>query len=107
MLIAGRVVVGMGIGVNAVVVPAYLGEVAPADTRGRVVMVYELSLAVGMLAASAADTGLQLVDHNWRWMVGLPCIPGLFIACRLLSLSTRGVALPQGRRDLTSPVLHF
>lgn len=81
MLIAGRVVVGMGIGVNAVVVPAYLGEVAPADTRGRIVMVYELSLALGMLAASAADTGLQLVPHNWRWMVGLPCLPGIFIAC--------------------------
>lgn len=30
MLVVGRVVVGLGIGVSAAVVPAYLGEVAPA-----------------------------------------------------------------------------
>lgn len=29
-LVAGRVVIGLGIGISAAVVPAYLGEVAPA-----------------------------------------------------------------------------
>jgi MFS family permease len=70
----------MGIGVSAVVVPAYLGEVAPAFLRGRIVMLYEVLLAFGMLAAIFADTALQNVAHNWRWMVGLPCVPGLLIA---------------------------
>ena len=35
----GRLLVGFGIGISAVVVPAYLGEVAPAGMRGRIVEV--------------------------------------------------------------------
>ena len=35
----GRFLIGIGIGVSAVVVPTYLGEVAPARQRGRIVEV--------------------------------------------------------------------
>ena len=38
----GRLLVGFGIGISAVVVPAYLGEVAPAGVRGRIVEVRAL-----------------------------------------------------------------
>jgi len=41
-LVAGRLLVGIGIGISAVVVPSYLGEVAPAEARGRIVEVYEV-----------------------------------------------------------------
>ncbi len=41
-LVVGRLLVGVGIGISAVVVPAYLGEVAPAEARGRIVEVYEV-----------------------------------------------------------------
>jgi cyanate permease len=34
MLVVGRFVVGVGIGVSAVVVPAYLGEVSPRSCLG-------------------------------------------------------------------------
>jgi len=40
--VAGRLLVGIGIGISAVVVPSYLGEVAPAEARGRIVEVYEV-----------------------------------------------------------------
>ncbi len=39
---AGRLLVGLGIGVSAVVVPAYLGEVAPPQARGTIVEMYEV-----------------------------------------------------------------
>ena len=32
-LVLGRFMVGIGIGISAVVVPVYLGEVAPAQVR--------------------------------------------------------------------------
>ena len=38
----GRLLVGLGIGVSAVVIPAYLGEVAPAPARGTIVELYEV-----------------------------------------------------------------
>jgi MFS family permease len=40
--VLGRLLVGLGIGVSAVVVPAYLGEVAPAPARGTIVELYEV-----------------------------------------------------------------
>lgn len=39
----GRLLVGLGIGVSAVVVPAYLGEVAPPQARGTIVELYEVT----------------------------------------------------------------
>jgi MFS family permease len=66
-LILGRLLVGMGIGLSAVVVPAYLGEVAPAHMRGSVVTVYELMLCVGMVVSSLADAALQVCSLRlWR-----------------------------------------
>ncbi|KAI8468592.1 MAG: major facilitator superfamily domain-containing protein [Monoraphidium minutum] len=40
-LIAGRFITGLGIGASAIVVPAYLAELAPAKTRGSIVAIYE------------------------------------------------------------------
>lgn len=58
-VIAGRLLVGLGIGGSAISVPAYLAEVAPAARRGAVVAAYELALAAGMLAAALVDWLLQ------------------------------------------------
>lgn len=82
-LTTGRFLVGLGIGVSAVVVPAYLGEVAPAKVRGRIVEVYEVMLCLGMLSAMLVDAALQRVPWNWRWMVGAPVLPALFLARKL------------------------
>jgi hypothetical protein len=41
-LVIGRFVVGLGIGASAIVVPAYLAEIAPAAKRGAVVQTYEV-----------------------------------------------------------------
>lgn len=41
-LVAGRLLVGLGIGASAIVVPAYLAEIAPAKNRGMVVQMYEV-----------------------------------------------------------------
>ena len=79
-LIAGRLLIGMGIGISAVVVPAYLGELSPAKVRGRIVEVYEVLLCIGMLAAVLADVALAHVPNNWRWMVGLPVVPGMVLS---------------------------
>ena len=52
-LVVGRLLVGLGVGASAVVVPAYAAEMAPAERRGAVVVVYELMLCFGMIAASS------------------------------------------------------
>ncbi len=77
MLIIGRVVVGVGIGISAVVTPAYLGEVSPSSYRGRMVGSYEVMLCLGMLSASLVDALVNTLSASWKWMVGLPMIPAM------------------------------
>lgn len=68
MLLIGRLLVGWGIGISAVVTPAYLGEISPAHLRGRIVESYEIMLCIGMLLSAGMDVAL---GSNWRWMVRL------------------------------------
>ena len=79
----GRFVLGIGIGISAVVVPTYLGEVAPARLRGRMVELYEVMLCAGMLGSLLADVALMHVPGNWRWMVGMPFFPSAITACEM------------------------
>jgi hypothetical protein len=44
--VVGRFLVGLGIGASAIVVPAYLAEIAPAAKRGAVVQTYEVRLVI-------------------------------------------------------------
>ena len=81
-LIIGRFIVGMGIGVSAVVVTAYLGEVAPAKSRGRIVELYEVMLCLGMMTSALINAALDDVTGNWRWMVGVPAIPAVLMSCK-------------------------
>jgi len=57
----GRLIIGVGIGISAVVVPAYIGEMAPDSRRGALVSVYEAMLCIGMLAATLVDFCLRNV----------------------------------------------
>jgi len=80
LLIVGRLLLGVGIGMSAVVVPAYLGEVSPAKYRGRVVGSYELMLCMGFLSAALVDALLESLGASWVWMVGMPLVPAVVMA---------------------------
>ena len=47
VIVVGRFVVGLGVGIGAVVSPAYMSEMSPAVVRGRVVMLYQVFLGIG------------------------------------------------------------
>ena len=85
-LCAGRFIVGLGIGASAVVTPAYLGEMSPAEKRGSIVALYEVMLCVGMLSSGVMDYLLAEAPHNWRWMVAMPIIPGAVLGTALFLL---------------------
>jgi MFS transporter, SP family, galactose:H+ symporter len=78
MLLAGRFVVGLGIGFSSVVAPLYISEVAPASSRGALVSLYQFAITVGILAAYLIDYGLA-AGGQWRWMLGLAVIPSLVL----------------------------
>ncbi|KAG8510365.1 Proton myo-inositol cotransporter, partial [Galemys pyrenaicus] len=75
-LLAGRLVVGLGIGLASMTVPVYIAEVSPPHLRGRLVTANTLFITGGQFFASVVDgafSGLQ--RDGWRYMLGLAAIP--------------------------------
>ena len=75
ILVAGRLIIGVGVGVAAVAAPLYAAELAPARLRGRFVSGYQLAITVGIFLAYLIDGWLS--EGSWRVMLGAAAVPGL------------------------------
>src|SRR6478672_12168773 len=51
VLVIARIVIGVAIGLASAAAPVYISEVAPPDSRGRLVTFFQLSVTVGILVA--------------------------------------------------------
>src|SRR5262245_17240205 len=78
-LVAGRFLVGCGIGLTSVGGPMYIAEASPARVRGSFVSLFQLAVTVGILMAYIA-AALLAEAAAWRWMLGLAAVPGLLLA---------------------------
>jgi SP family galactose:H+ symporter-like MFS transporter len=81
ILVVGRFIVGVGVGVAAVAAPLYAAELAPASLRGRFISSYQLAITIGIFLAylvNAQLIGGQLpASTPWRAMLGAAAAPGL------------------------------
>lgn len=81
-----RVIGGIGVGLASAVCPMYIGEIAPADIRGRLVSINQFAIIFGMLVVYFVNYGIargQSLDYinetGWRMMFLSEAIPaGLF-----------------------------
>jgi MFS transporter, SP family, galactose:H+ symporter len=105
ILIASRVVVGLGIGLSSGTVPVYISEVSTAETRGWTVTLFQLAITVGILLAYVVDYAFASIQ-GWRWMFGLAVVPAIAFACGMFYLpeSPRWLA-GQGKYDAARAVL--
>jgi sugar porter (SP) family MFS transporter len=78
VLIAGRFLVGLAIGLSSVVAPLYISESAPPESRGGLVSLYQFAITIGILAAEGVDYALA-ADKSWQWMLGLAVIPSIVL----------------------------
>ncbi len=78
LLSAGRVVVGIAIGIASFTAPLYISEISPAHIRGKLVSLNQLMITIGILVSYLADYALA-TSRGWRWMFGLAAIPGLIL----------------------------
>ncbi len=91
----GRFVIGLAIGIGAVMAPAYVAECATEQRRGLLVGLFPLAYSLGVLAAYLA--GIAHADH-WRLLFASAAVPGLILLVWLWRLpSTPRMMLLGGR----------
>ncbi|QMW33349.1 hypothetical protein G4B84_008780 [Aspergillus flavus NRRL3357] len=76
----GRLTVGLGVGSAAMIVPAYIAEIAPMKYRGHMVGLNNVSITGGQVISYAIGAAFASVPHGWRYMVGLGGVPSIFLA---------------------------
>ncbi|KAK9375626.1 general substrate transporter [Lipomyces chichibuensis] len=96
MLVAGRVVSGVCVGLTSVLVPIYQSEIAPRKIRGRVVSFQQLALTSGILIQYSIQYGCSFLqsEASFRLPWAIQAIPAmiLFIAFCWLPFSPRWLA---------------
>lgn len=79
----GRLIVGLGVGSAAMVVPLYIAELAPTNVRGRLIGLNNMSITGGQVISYGIGAAFAHVPHGWRYMVGLGGVPSIILACML------------------------
>ena len=104
-LIAGRIVVGIAIGIASFIAPLYIAEVAPVSIRGALVSLNQLAITVGIVISYLVDFAFA-PSGGWRWMLGLAVVPSIIlgIGMYLMPPSPRWL-YSKGRIDKARSVL--
>ena len=77
-----RIIGGVGVGLASAISPVYIGEIAPADIRGRLVSLNQFAIIFGMLVVYFVNWGIsngQSIEWintiGWRYMFLSEAIP--------------------------------
>lgn len=98
----------------------YIGEIAPANIRGKLVSIVQVSIVVGFSAAYFINYGvlqlsqsgygwvsaIALDTQTWRWMLGIEIIPAIVWFAMLFSIpkSPRWLIM-KGREDEAKEII--
>lgn len=85
-----RIIGGIGVGLASAISPMYIGEIAPADIRGRLVSINQFAIIFGMLVVYFVNWGIAngkplewINTIGWRWMFVSEAVPaalfGIFL----------------------------
>ncbi|MCQ2257345.1 MAG: sugar porter family MFS transporter [Bacteroidaceae bacterium] len=103
-----RFIGGIGIGVASALSPMYIAEVSPANIRGRLVSLNQMTIVLGILAAQIVnmligqDAEKQWGEQwGWRWMFWAETVPAalFLIMSFFIPESPVYLALKQGRAN--------
>lgn len=91
LLLLGRSITGMGVGVSFVVAPVYLSEVSPTHLRGRLNTVFDVAINGGILLGYIVGFLVQLIpdlepQFQWRVMLVLGMVLPVIILWNLKHL---------------------
>jgi SP family xylose:H+ symportor-like MFS transporter len=101
-----RIIGGIGVGLASAVVPMYIGEIAPADVRGRMVSFNQFAIIFGMLVVYFVNWGIAkgqtlewINSIGWRWMFASEAIPAFLFGTLLLLVPETPRYLVMAKQD--------
>lgn len=105
-----RFIGGFAAGVGSIVAPTYIAEISSAENRGKLGMLFQLNLVLGILTAFVSNYLLVGVgdENDWRLMLGIMAIPSLVYTLLLFTLYESPRWLIQKNKDRTKAleILH-
>ena len=117
VFILARLLGGLGVGAASVLCPAYISEVTPARSRGKLASLQQVMIITGLTGAflgnyvlakiSGGSTGiLWLGFPAWRWMFWMQVIPaGIFLIMLLIIPESPRFLVSRGRLAQAEKVL--
>lgn len=78
-----RFIGGIGVGLASTVSPMYIAEISPARLRGRMVILNQLAIVVGLTLSVYVAYLLSFGGH-WRWMFATEAAPAAILGLCLL-----------------------
>lgn len=88
MLVIGRLIGGIGIGMLSMVSPLYISEISPPESRGALLVLEELSIVFGIVVAFWITYGTQYMAGEWAWRLPflIQLIPGIGLGIGIVFL---------------------
>ena len=109
VLVIGRFVVGLGVGLASLLVPLFITEISPKEIRGSIGVLNQLFITVGILAAFIVNFAFAKtpVNYNWRVMFGLAIIPSVihFVGALVLKVESPKWLFVRGNLEGASSML--
>lgn len=87
-----RMIGGLAVGAASMLSPMYISEISPGKFRGRMVVLYQMSIVVGILISYIINYFLHDIGpNNWRWMFASGTVPSVlfFISLFVVPKSPR------------------
>ncbi|XP_065853642.1 inositol transporter 4-like [Euphorbia lathyris] len=86
VIILGRFIIGLGVGMASMTAPLYISEASPASIRGALVSINGLLITGGQFLAYLINLAFVKTAWTWRWMLGVAAIPPLVQFFLMVSL---------------------
>ncbi|KAF2306042.1 hypothetical protein GH714_010117 [Hevea brasiliensis] len=77
VIVFGRVLVGLGVGMTSMNSPLYISETSPAKIRGALVSINGFLLTFGQFLSYLINLAFTKAPGTWRWMLGVCALPAL------------------------------
>lgn len=88
LIVAGRLIAGIGVGFESAIVILYMSEICPRKVRGALVAGYQFCITLGLLIASCVDYGTENLSNtgSYRIPIAIQFAWGLILGGGLLFL---------------------